>query len=232
MQRILFVDDDINILNINKIYFERYGYTVDTSYSANHTLDLIHKNIYDCIILDIILSTNENGYQLCKDIRNITDTPIIFLTSLTEQDFLYQGFNVGADDYMTKPYDLQELKLRIKARISTYRHIPCTEEILTFPPLSINLTCRQVLYNKDIISLTSVEFDILTFLCSNTGQPFMPDAIYKEVWKMPDLNSTHTVQTHIARLRRKLDKYSPNHHLIQTLWGKGYIFVPPESTNL
>ena len=226
MYRLLFVDDDSNIVKVNKLFFEPYGYIVDTALDMHSAMDLVNQNVYDCIVLDIVLPTSQNGYKLCKYIREKVDTPIIFLTSLTEKDFLYQGFSVGGDDYMTKPYDFKELKLRIDAHISRYRHNVKSEEILTFPPLTINLTHRQVLFNDESLNLTGVEFDILSLLCSNPGQPFMPDEIYQKVWNLPDLNSTHTVQTHIARLRRKLDKFSPNHHLIQTQWGKGYFFVP------
>ena len=227
MKRLLFVDDDPNILKINKLYFEPYGYTVDTALDVPNALERLSNFTYDCIILDVVLKPGENGYRLCTEIRKTSNAPIIFLTSLTEQDFLYQGFSVGGDDYMTKPYDPKELKIRIEARINRYRNTSQDENTLSFPPLHINLSTRQITLNEEVINLTGVEFDILILLASNPGKLYMPDVIYKEVWKMPDLNATHTVQTHIARLRRKLDKLSPDHHFIQTQWGKGYLFVTP-----
>lgn len=226
MFQILFVDDDENLLKINRIYFEQHGYGVTAASTSGQALSLVKEHRYDCALLDIILPSMPDGYQICEEIRNYTDMPILFLTSLTEQEFLYRGFSAGGDDYITKPYDLRELELRVAARISQYRRHNAGGEILYFPPLSINVTKRIVTVDGRPLSLTGNEFDILVLLARSPEQAFSPEEIYRAVWNMPDLDSAHTVQVHVARMRRKLDTASPGHRFIGTSWGRGYLFSP------
>ena len=224
---VLFVDDDENVLKINETYFKSHGYQVTVANSGKLALEAVKKTEFDCIILDIILP-NEDGYVICKEIRNLTHTPIIFVSSLAEKDFIYKGFNVGGEDYMTKPYDLKELFVRTEAHIARYRGTSKRENILTVPPIKMNLTNRKVSINDVEISLTSVEFKILLLLCQHPGKPFTPNEIYNEVWEMPDINAIHTVHSHIGRMRKKLDSIYKDHQLIQTQWGKGYILIPED----
>ena len=227
MYHVLFVDDDENVLKINETYFKSHGYQVTVANSGKLALDAVKNTEFDCIILDIILP-NEDGYVICKEIRNLTHTPIIFVSSLAEKDFIYKGFNVGGDDYMAKPYDLKELFVRTEAHIARYRGITKRENILTVPPIKMNLTNRKVSINDIEISLTGVEFKILLLLCQHPGKPFTPNEIYNEVWEMPDINAIHTVHSHIGRMLKKLDSIYKDHQLIQTQCGKGYILIPED----
>ena len=226
MYRVLFVDDDPNILQINRTYFEAREFQVSTADCINAAEELVRSQEFDCIVLDVILPTGETGYNLCKFIRETTPAPILFLSGLTEKEFIYRGFNVGAEDYITKPYDLQELFMRVSARISRYRGTPGQDHILSQPPLQINLTSRRATWNGEPVPLTAVEFDIMALLAAHPGEPISPNEIYNQVWKLPDINSVNTVHSHISRLRVKLDRLSPEHRLIQTEWGRGYVFVP------
>ena len=117
---------------------------------------------------------------------------MLFLTGLTEQDFLYRGLEAGGADYMTKPYDLQELQLRVEARIRQNRSAGQSKR-LHFPPLTLDLEERQVLIHQTAVPLTSKEFDILALLCGAPEQAFSAEKIYRQVWKLPDLDATHTV---------------------------------------
>ena len=229
LYHVLFIDDDENILQINKMYFEYRGYKVSTATTAKKAKELVNTYDFDCIVLDIILTTLDDGYKLGKELKTVTTAPIVFLSSLTEQDFIYRGFTVGGEDYLTKPYDVKELVMRVDAHIRRYRGNAHHEEVISAPPLHINLTSHTVTLNGENVALTSVEFKILVLLCESPGKPFSPAEIYSEVWKMPDINATHTVHSHIGRMRKKLDSVYPEHQLIQTEWGKGYVFVP---TNL
>ena len=227
MYHVLFVDDDEKVLQINETYFKTHGYKVSVADSGKSALEQVKNNDFDCIILDIILP-NEDGYAICKEIREQTQAPIIFVSSLTEKDFIYKGFSVGGEDYMTKPYDLKELFVRTEAHIARYRGISKRENVISVEPVHLNLTTHKVMVNGKELTLTSVEFKILALLCQHPGKPFSPAEIYKEVWEMPDINAIHTVHSHIGRMRKKLDSIYNDHQLIQTQWGKGYVFIPGE----
>lgn len=229
MSRILFVDDDENLLKINRTYFEQRGYAVSTAKDGTSAQRLVSETDFDCIVLDIILPQGEDGYSICKALKARSGAPILFLTSLTEQEFLYRGFACGGDDYLTKPYDLKELMLRVEARVGQHRGRRSCARRLVFQPLTIDLTARRVTLSGNTVALTGNEFDILVLLANAPSQVFSTEEIYQGVWKMPDLDATHTVQVHVARMRRKLEEASPTHKFIQTVWGRGYLFVPVDT---
>ena len=227
LAKVLFVDDDKNILQINRVYFEARGFDVRTADNAADALELVAHEPFDCLVLDVILPAGGDGYQLCRQIRELTNTPIIFLTSLTEQDFLYQGFNAGGDDYVTKPYDLWELLLRVRSRVRQSRAGQEAERLLSYPPLTIVPASRRATMGGQFLALTGGEFDILALLAGPPQKGVSLEEIYRQVRKMPSLEGTHTVQVHISHLRRKLEAAYNGHKYIQTSWGKGYYFAPP-----
>lgn len=231
MYHILFVDDDRNILRVNKTYFEEHDYNVSIADNIEDAVLMVKEHDFDCIVLDIILSKADDGYELCRRIQQENNVPVIFLSSLTEKEFVYRGFKVGGEDYMTKPYDLHELMLRVESRISRYRGTSINDNVISLPPLKLNLVSRNATVNGEPLSLTAIEYSILALLCSKPGIPFSPGEIYTSVWKLPDINAVHTVHSHIGRLRAKLDALSPEHHLIQTEWGKGYVLVKYSDEN-
>ena len=223
MDKLLFVDDDPHFLKINKAYFEKRHYTVETVSNASRAIEALKEQPFDCIILDILMP-GPSGFHLCQQIKNETVTPVIFLTSLTEQDCMYRGFELGGDDYVTKPYEFRELELRIAARIRQARGI-LQNEILQFPPLSIDINSRRALVNGKAVSLTAYEFDILLLLARSPGKVYSLEAIYREIWRMPDLQSAQTVRVHLARMRHKLENACPERKFIELVWGKGFRFT-------
>ena len=221
MHHVLFVDDAPLILQTNQSYFTSRGYRVSAADNAADALELVQENEFDCIVMGVQLPNGEDGFQLCRKLRRKSSVPILFLTCHQERDFLYRSFASGGDDFLQKPYDLHELYLRVEARIRLYRGQPLRKDVLLFPPLRIDMTCRQVWLEEKLVRLTGAEFDILALLGSQPNCVLSPDEIYAEVWKRPSLDAAHIVQVHISHLRKKLGK-----NWIQTVWGKGYLFAP------
>lgn len=223
MSSVLFIDDDSAILRVNRVYFESRSYRVYTAESREQAERVLGVCQIDCIVLDILMP-GVDGWALCQKFKAKWGIPIIFLTSLTEQDCLYRGFELGADDYMTKPYDLRELEMRVTARIRQYEGAT-SPELLSFPPLVIDADGRRALVNGKIISLTAYEFDILLLLARSPGKVFSMAAIYCEIWKLPDLGNAQTVRVHLARMRHKLETACPDRCFIELVWGKGFLFL-------
>lgn len=225
MYNLLVVDDDVDILNINQIYFSNIGFNVYTAETAKSAMKIVDNIVLDCIILDISLP-DLDGYKICNAIKEKVNIPIIFLSNYEREEERVQGFLSGGDDYITKPYSLKELELRIYARMRQYKDITSIPNVLKFSSLVINVNSRKVTFDKKSIDLTTMEFEILLFLAENKEQVFSKIEIYNQVWKMPDVGDQHTVQVHIAQMRKKINSLSREHQYIQTVWGKGYRFVP------
>lgn len=226
MARLLFVDDDKSLLRTNQIYFQRRGHEVLTADGVARARALLREHPCDCVILDILMP-GMDGWSACREMKNL-GIPVIFLTSLTERDCLYRGLSLGADDYMTKPYDLRELELRIAARIRARDSDAGCKTILTYPPLTIDMTSRRVTINDAPLALTAYEFDILLLLAQSPGQIFALEEIYQQVWQLPDLGNTQTVRTHLARMRHKLERACPERKFVDLSWGRGFFFQGDE----
>lgn len=223
MPCLLFVDDDTNVLRINKSYFTQRGYTVTTCETAQQAIEHALKHPVDCAILDIAMPDTD-GFSLCRTFKAQMHAPVIFLTGMVEKEFLYQGFSIGADDFLTKPCDLQELEIRIRTRIRQQDALSLQNELLSFPPLLIDAGRRQLFISGTEVLLTAYEFDILLLLVRSPGHVFSPEAIYHEVWKLPALAVNQTVKVHMARMRHKLEAACPGRSFINTAWKKGYYF--------
>ncbi|MDD3253623.1 MAG: response regulator transcription factor [Lachnospiraceae bacterium] len=225
MDYLLFVDDDASFLRINRTYFEKRGYTVFTAVNRAELEHVLHSQPVDCIILDIMIPGEGNdGYSLCRLVKQTSAAPVIFLSSLTEKDFIYRGFNLGAEDYITKPYDLKELELRIRARIAQQRGVQRHADTISYSPLAIDIGARKALVRGTPISLTAHEFDILLLLARSPRTVYSLESIYREIWKLPDLNNAQTVRVHLARMRHKLEQACPEYRFIHVVWGKGFLF--------
>lgn len=219
---LLFIDDDSDILNANHTYFTAAGFETDTAATPEEALALLKDRRYDCIILDIRMDGTD-GYMLCRHIRSTIGTPIIFLTSLTDEDALIKGFSCGADDYVVKPYSLKALEARIRVRM-----IPrpkAGHSVLKFGSLSLNPLEKRAVIDGIPAGLTVNEFEILYFLALHKGVPFTPEALYSHIWNEKGIYQSHSIQTMILRIRKKLCDIAPNSEYIRTQWGKGYFFA-------
>ncbi|MEG1190501.1 MAG: response regulator transcription factor [Oscillospiraceae bacterium] len=225
MENLLCVDDDKAILRIITRYFSPLGFSVFTASTSQEALELLKRQPIDCVILDIMLP-GVDGFELCKAFKGMITAPIIFLTSLTEREIMYQGFSIGGDDFMTKPFDLHELELRVRARISQNRESALRPTVLDFSPLTLDLGSRLAAGWGKTLPLTAYEFDILLLLAQNPERLFSQEEIYRSVWKLPDLTNAQTVKVHVARLRHKLETAMPEQNYIGTVWKRGYQFLP------
>lgn len=220
--RILLIDDDPDILQVNKKYLTTVGFEADTAISPEKALELLKSQKYNCIVLDIRMD-GMNGYDLCSYIKTTADTPIIFLTSLVDENALIKGFSCGADDYMVKPYSLRELEARIRIRIRSRQKEPGLN--LAFGNLVLDFTQKRAAIGQTPVNLTINEFEILYFLASHKGEPFTQDELYQYIWKENSLYNSHSIQTMILRIRKKLKQAAPDREYIKTRWGKGYMFT-------
>ena len=233
MYKILFIDDDQDVLNINSKYFHQQGWEVFTASSATEGHKVIQASNPDCIILDVMMP-KVNGFSACKTFRNITNVPIIFLTGRVSEDDKVQGLLLGADDYVTKPYSLRELSARITANIKRHQTITALSKeaandfVLHFPPLSIDINAHKVFYQEEEILLSNREFELLLFLAKHNNETVTFEVIGKQIWGSYSDSDRRAIMVNTSRLRKKLDQYSGLENIIETVWSKGYKFTYKE----
>ena len=230
MYKILFIDDDKDVLNINYKYFQQEGWQVFSASSAKEGYQFIKKHNPDCIILDVMMP-EVNGFSACKTFRNITNVPIIFLTGRISEDDKVQGFLLGADDYVTKPYSLRELAARIIANIKRHQAVSALSGqsvnnfVLHFPPLSIDINAHKAFYNDEEIPLSNREFELLLFLAKHNNEPVAFEVIGNQLWGSYSDNDRRAIMVNTSRLRKKLAQYNGLENIIETVWSKGYKFT-------
>lgn len=223
MATVLFIDDDMSFLRVNRVYFEKHGFRVFTAQGFAEAKEIWTSEAIDCIVLDVLMPETD-GWEICRHLQGAGMPPIIFLTSLTEQECVCRGFELGAADYLTKPYELRELELRVNARMKGAHSVQ--RERLEFGALSIDISGRQALIAGKPLWLTAYEFDILLLLARRPEHVFSLEEIYREVWKLPDIGNVQTVRTHLSRVRGKLEDALPDCQFIGRRWGKGIYFCP------
>lgn len=228
--KILIVDDEERIRRLLKMYLERENYQIDEAADGNTALKKALDNDYDLILLDIMMP-GKDGIEVCKELREKKATPVIMLTAKGEEANRVQGFEVGTDDYIVKPFSPREVVLRVKAllrRASTTSYLQTdtmTKDILVFPHLTIDNDAHRVLADGVEVNLTPKEYDLLYFLAKTPDKVFDREQLLKEVWHYEFFGDLRTVDTHVKRLREKLSKASENAaKMIVTVWGVGYKF--------
>lgn len=223
---ILIVDDEQEIADLLELYLKNENYRVHKFYSALPALQCVKSHDIDLAILDVMLPEMD-GFTLCKEIRQAYHFPIIMLTAKVEDYDKITGLTIGADDYITKPFNPLEVIARVKAQLRRYTKYnekisKENEDILEFSGLSINNTTHECsLYGKDL-SLTPIEFSILWLLASNRGKVISSEELFEQVWGEKYLYSNNTVMVHIRHLREKMHEPHRNPKFIKTVWGVGY----------
>ncbi|NLC44824.1 MAG: response regulator transcription factor [Clostridiales bacterium] len=224
-QRIMVVDDDFNINQLIKLYLEKEGYKVTSVQDGNQALKVFKDNPPALVVLDLMLP-GMDGWDICREIRKISDIPIIMLTAKGETFDKVLGLELGADDYMVKPFDPKELMARIKAVLR--RHKPAKEDDSTeiaYPNLSVNLSQYSVTYYGKQIEFPPKELELLYFLASNPNKVFTREQLLGQVWGFDFFGDSRTVDVHVKRIREKLNKESADERWqIKTVWGVGYKF--------
>lgn len=220
-EKILVVDDESAIVDLIKMELDFEGYQVETAYDGEEALEKAKSWKPDLVVLDIMLP-KKNGYDVCKELQPIMDIPIILLTAKTDIVDKVLGLELGADDYLTKPFDNRELLARIKAHLrrANKATVKNQTETISNGPLKIMPEERMVLLNDKEIHMTPKEFDLLYLLASNLEQVFPREALLEKIWGYDYYGDTRTVDMHVQRIRRKIDN-QPN-KFIQTVFGIGY----------
>ncbi|ETT82727.1 MULTISPECIES: response regulator transcription factor [Bacillus] len=227
--RILIADDDKEIRNLLKIYLERELYMVDTAINGKEALHLFNQNNYNLVILDLMMPKID-GIEVCKKLRDKTNVPILMLTAKDHEVDKILGLSIGADDYITKPFSIHEVIARVKALMRRFlvlgsKNTAQEKTTLSFKGLTINLNTYTVHTNKEEISLTGKELELLKFFTSNPGQVFTKTQLFRNVWDDNYIEDDNTVMVHIRKLRKKIEIDPSNPKFIQTIWGIGYKFV-------
>lgn len=222
--KVLVVDDDINIVKLIKLYLEKEGYEVITSHNGREALELFKREKPSIIILDIMMPEMD-GNQVCREIRKTSDVPVIMLTARGETFDKVLSLELGADDYMVKPFETKELVARIKAilRRSEAKGGSGSEESISFDKLEVSLTNYELKIDGRILEIPPKELELLYFLASNPNRVFTREQLLEEVWGFDYFGDSRTVDVHIKRLREKLEGVDANWQL-KTVWGVGYKF--------
>lgn len=224
---ILVVEDEPSIAEIATLYLKRAGYTVQTAQDGQEALEVIEDQMPDLIILDLMLP-HLDGYDLTRWIRDQSNVPIIMLTARRSEADRIAGLEMGADDYVVKPFSPQELVSRVRAvlRRTMDQSAIDSEKILSFSGLTIDPSTRLVRVNNKEVILTVKEFDLLWLLASHPRQVFSRQHLLENVWGISDYIDPGTVTVHIRRLREKIEIDPSNPVRILTVWGIGYKFEP------
>lgn len=224
-EKILIVDDEKEIADLLDYYLSNDGFQIIKKYNGTDAYKEIEKQEFDLALLDIMLP-DINGYELTKKIREKYYYPVIFLTAKIEDLDKIMGLTIGADDYITKPFNPLEVVARIKTQIRRYKkYNPIINQEITeydIRGLTINKNNHKCsLYGKNI-DFTPIEFSILWYLCSKQGKVVSSEELFEAVWKEKYINNNNTVMAHIARIREKLNEPAKNPKFIKTVWGVGY----------
>ena len=227
-QQILIVDDEKEIADLVEVYLKNEGYEVHKFYTGKEALACVENTALDMAILDVMLP-DMDGFRICQKIRENHFFPIIMLTAKVEDMDKIMGLTIGADDYITKPFNPLELVARVKTQLRRYRSYNQKEQEV--PEASREYDIKGLIINKDThkcslygktLALTPIEFSILWYLCENQGRVVSSEELFEAVWGEKFLDNNNTVMAHIGRLREKMKEPARNPKFIKTVWGVGY----------
>ena len=223
--KVLVIDDEENVCELITLYFEKAGYDVVCAGDGSEGLEMIRSQKPDIVILDLMLP-GMDGLDVCKEVRKFSNIPLIMLTARVDEVDRVLGLEIGADDYVTKPFSPRELLARVKAVLRRAAYVPSPDEqqVLNLPGLSVSRISREVIVGDTRVDLTPKEFDLLWYLASNRNRVFTREQLLEQVWAYREFyGDERTVDQHIKRLRRKIESTgSPCR--ITTIWGVGYKF--------
>ena len=222
-KRVLVVDDEKLIVKGIRFSLEQEGMQVDCAYDGQEALDMIKENTYDVILLDVMLP-KFTGYEVCQQVREFSDVPIIMVTAKDDDMDKILGLEYGADDYITKPFNILEVKARIKAIMRRSGKKEEEAKEATYGDLTIDCNSRRVHIDGVEVNLTAKEFDVLELLVFHPNKVYDRDALLDLVWGKDYPGDARTVDVHIRRLREKIEKNPSEPKYVHTKWGVGYYF--------
>ncbi|BAU29051.1 two-component system response regulator ResD [Aneurinibacillus soli] len=232
--KVLVVDDEERIRRLLRMYLERENFVIEEAEDGETALDMALTNDYDVILLDLMMP-GIDGIEVCMRLREQKATPVIMLTAKGEEANRVQGFESGTDDYVVKPFSPREVVYRVKALLrrssaTAFLTTPnSSNNVLVFPELSIDHDAHRVLVSGEEVGLTPKEYELLYYLARNPDRVFSREDLLKDVWHYEFFGDLRTVDTHIKRLREKLNRMSPvAANMIATVWGIGYKLEVPK----
>lgn len=228
MSKVLIIEDEQAIAELEKDYLELYDFEVNIEQDGQKGLDRALLENYDIVIVDLMLPTID-GFEICKRIREVKDIPILVVSAKKEDIDKIRGLELGADDYITKPFSPSELVARVKAHLSRYDRLVKSgagqeNEFIEIRGIKIDKTARRVFVNGEEKILTTKEFDLLAFLAANPNRVYTKEELFKEIWNMDSIGDIATVTVHIKKIREKIELNTAKPQYIETIWGVGYRF--------
>ncbi|EQB90396.1 DNA-binding response OmpR family regulator [Clostridium punense] len=222
--KILIVEDDNNINKLVAILMKKSGYEVVQAFSGTEAMIYLKSNNFHLVLMDLMLP-GMSGEELIKNIRKTKTMPVIVISAKLDKQVKLELFKLGADDYITKPFDIEELSARIEANIRRYIEFSShnsVEQILTYKDVTLNKETKEVRVNDIALNLTAREYNILELLLTHPKKVFSKANIFESVWEEEYLCDENTVNVHMSNLRNKLQKANPKEEYIETIWGMGY----------
>ena len=221
-KQILIIDDDEDLSFIISDMLEDYGYNVTCAKDSDEAFALLADNTYHLILLDINLP-DTTGFELCKELRQVSTVPVIFASARTSETDRITGFDIGGDDYLPKPYSMKELLSRVNALIRRTYGFSKEEQILSFGDITVNITARTVTKNGEVVPLSLREFDLLAYLCEHKNTAIAKEELLAEVWGAFSMVEPSTLTVHIRWLREKLEENPAKPQYIKTVFKVGYM---------
>lgn len=229
MADILIIEDDNDIAEIERDYLELGGFTVTVRSDGESGLAEAKSGNYDLVLLDLMLP-RKDGFSVCRELRAVSDVPILMVTARHEDADKIRSFGFGADDYVEKPFSPSVLVARVKAHLSRMERIRPHETTpkaeLTFGALTLNTETHRLFRDGREIPLKNKEYELLCFLMRHPDRIFGREDLYEHIWGLESMGDNITVAVHINRLREKIEDAPQNPHYLQTVWGAGYRFCP------
>ncbi len=225
-KKVLVVDDEKLIVKGIRFSLEQEGMEVDCAYDGEEALEAIKNNEYDVVLLDVMIP-KMSGFEVCQNVREFSEVPIIMLTAKGDDMDKILGLEYGADDYITKPFNILEVKARIKAIMRRNKRTGnnvISSKVVTFGDLKVDFDGRRVFVRNHEENLTAKEFDLLELLINNPGKVYSRDSLLNTVWGYDYYGDVRTVDVHVRRLREKIEDEPSNPDYIHTKWGVGYYF--------
>jgi DNA-binding response OmpR family regulator len=227
VSKILIIEDELSIAELERDYLELHDFEVEIETNGAKGLKKALDNEYSLIILDLMLP-DMDGFEVCRQIREVKDLPIIMVTAKKNDIDKIRGLGLGVDDYVTKPFSPSELVARVKAHIARYERLKGSmalqNDVIEIRGLKIDKTDRRVYLDGEEKVFTNKEFDLLTFLASNPNKVFSKDELFSKIWNMESIGDIATVTVHIKKIREKIEFDTSKPQYIETVWGVGYRF--------
>lgn len=225
MKRILIIEDDNSISELQKDYLEMSGYEVVCAFDGESGLSFIKNDNFDLVILDLMLP-QKDGFDILKEISDSKQIPVLIVSAKSDETYKIKGLNLGADDYITKPFGMGEFVARVNSHIKTYERFnkSSKKKLIAAGALSIDKQDRRVFVDDNEVFLTQKEFDLLLFLVENPNRVFSKEELFEKIWGYDALSDATTITVHIARIREKIEANPGRYQYVETVWGAGYRF--------